>query len=260
MFKVRLHPLFNEEGAIGAESGVEAVPAAEEQATPQVETSEPGVNEEVAAEPERQNNFEKAFAKRLAAKEAEWEAKNAEKYKDYDALKKTADFFQQRHGFNDLMSMKEEIEMAELQQKAEANNISPEMQKRLESLEEKAAKADVLEQQQQQTAQYQEFRSSLEKFAAEKNANADELHKYMFDNQIGSMDVAYKAMRADQLEQQLATAKEDSIKEYLASKQAPKVEGSIGAAGTQSVDTSKMSWKELDKHAAARLEAAKTPQ
>lgn len=259
MFKVRLHPLFNEEGAIGAESGVENVSAAETQ-TSEVTADQSGVDTQAAAEPEKQNNFEKAFAKRLADAQTKWEAENSEKYKDYDTLKKTTEYFQQRHGYNDLMTMKEDIELAELQERAEKENVSPETLKRIDELEAKAAKGEALEQQQQQAQHYQEFRTNLEAFAKEKSANADELHQYMYDNQLNSMDVAYKAMRADQLEQQLTTAKEDSIKEYLASKQAPRVEGSTGAAGTQSVDTSKMSWKDLDRHAAARLEAAKNAQ
>lgn len=264
MFRVRLNPFYNLEGDIGDQSGVDSTPAAEVQTSEGTESTT-GDNQ-AAAEPGKQNNFEKAFAKRLSEAQSKWEAdkqaeiaKLQEQYKDYDTHKELSSYLQQINGL-DAMTLKERIELEKLQDRAEKENVPPEVLKRIDMLEAKAAKADALEQQQQQSQQYQEFRTNLEKFASEKSANADELHKYMFDNHISSMDVAYKAMRADQLEQQLATAKEDSIKEYLASKKGPRVEGSTGAAGTQTVDTSKMSWKDLDRHALARLEAAKTPQ
>jgi hypothetical protein len=116
-------------------SGVEETPAAEVIETPEaVIESESGVEEEVAAEPEKQNNFEKAFAKRLAAERSKWDAEVNEKYKDYDTHKELSQYLQEINGA-DALTLKEQIEMSKLQARAEDNQISPEMQKRLETLE-----------------------------------------------------------------------------------------------------------------------------
>jgi hypothetical protein len=266
MRRIRLHPLFNEDGAIGASSGVESASAAETQETPNVDTSESGADIEVAAEPEKLNNFEKAFAKRLAAEREKWQSETTEKYKDYDTHKELSEYFQQING-TDAMSLKDRIEMERLQEKAEANNISPEMQKRLDALEAKAEKAEQLEQKQQEVERVNTYFSALNDFVKDKGVDSEALNQFMIDNEMQynpnamekSFSLALKAFKADEAMTKLETAKKDAIDEYLNSKKAPRVEGS-GAAGTQSVDTSKMSWKELQKHAVSRLEAAKTPQ
>lgn len=255
--------LFSEEMT---DPGVEVVPAAEEHGSDQVDTSsETGERSEVAAEPEKDSNFEKAFAKRLAAKEAEMEAKYAEKYKDYDVLQKATAHLQKTTGIGDLMTLKEELELADLQERAEKQDLDVDTLKRIEQLEEKAAKGDALEAKFQQEQQWKEFENSLQTFCEGKEIDGKtvdhkELWNYMFENDIQKPDIAFKAMKADVLETKLATVKEDSIRDYLASKQAPRFEGNNGAAGSQSVDTSKMSWKELERHAAGRLEAARNPQ
>ncbi|MNN82492.1 hypothetical protein D3C81_1994300 [compost metagenome] len=66
--------LFADDGAV--ESGVDEVPAAEVQPeTPEFESADQtGVDEMAAAEPEKLNNFEKAFAKRLAAEREKWQS------------------------------------------------------------------------------------------------------------------------------------------------------------------------------------------
>lgn len=255
--------LFSEEVT---DPGVEVVPAAEEHVQDQVEpSSESGEESEVAAEPAKENNFEKAFAKRLAAKEAEMEAKYAEKYKDYDVLQKATAHLQRTTGISDLMTLKEELELADLQERAETQNLDVDTLKRIEQLEQKAAKGDALEARIQQEEQMKQFETTLQSFCDGKEIDGKsvdykELWNYMFENEIQKPDIAFKAMKADLLESKLATAKEDSIRDYLASKQAPRFEGNNGAAGSQAVDTSKMSWKEIERHAAGRLEAARNPQ
>ena len=52
----------------------------------------------------------------------------------------------------------------------------------------------------------------------------------MVEHNVPNFEVAYNAMRTRQLEEQLTSAKETAIQEYLQSKKAPKVEGS-GATG-----------------------------
>jgi hypothetical protein len=261
--RIRLHPLFNEDGAIGAESGVDTAPAAEVQ-TNGTSADQQGVDTQAAAEPEKQNNFEKAFAKRLAAEREKWQNEVSEKYKDYDTHKELSDYFQKINGM-DAMTLKERVEMERLQERAEKENVSPEVLKRLDELEAKAAKADEYEKQQQQNQTLQEFENGLKEFAKDKQLEGKpvdhmELWKYMHENGISKPEAAFKAMKADLLEKQLETAKKDAVDEYLNSKKGVKVEGSAGTAGVTTVDTSKMSWKDLNKHAAARLEASKQPQ
>lgn len=261
--KFRLHPLFDEDGAIGAESGVETAPAAEEQST-EGSASQSGVESQAAAEPEKPNNYEKAFAKRLSAEREKWEKETSERYKDYDVAKEIASYFSEVNNA-DLITLKERIELERLQARAEQANVPPDVMKRIDELEAKAAKAEEYEQQQQQAKVLQDFENGLKEFAKDKQIDGKpvdhmELWQYMHDNGIAKPEAALKAMKADILEQKLETARQDAVKEYLSSKQAPKVEGSTGAAGTTSVDTSKMSWKELQQHALSRIEAAKTPQ
>lgn len=265
MFKYRLAlnlQLFADEVI---DSGVEVVPAAEEHEVNQVESSESGADTEVVAEPEKQNNYEKAFAKRLAAKEAEMEAKYTEKYKDYEVLQKATAHLQRTSGISDLMTLNEQLELADLTERAENQNLDVETLHRIEQLEQKAAKGDALEAQLQEQEQWKEFEGTLKTFCEGKEIDGKavdhkELWNYMFENQVQSHEIAFKAMKSDLLETKLATAKDDSIRDYLASKQAPRFDGSNGAAGSQSVDTSKMSWKELERYSSGRFAAARTQQ
>lgn len=252
------------------ESGVESAPAAEvstETATPEVEIAdETGVDTEVAAEPEKQNNFEKAFAKRLAAERSKWDSETAEKYKDYDTHKELSQYLQEINGA-DALTLKEQIEMSRLQTRADANEISPEMQKKLDYLEEKAAKAEQLEQKQQEEQRIQTYFSTLEGFAKEKGVDSEKLNAFMVENELTydptnpekSFILAHKAMRTDELEQQLSTAKETAVKEYLQSKSAPRVEGS-GTPGVVTEDTSKMEWPDINQRIIARMNAANQSQ
>lgn len=222
MFKVR-QPLHEMDGAIGAESGVESVPAAE---VPQ----DPGVDSQAVAEP-KDNNFEKAFAKRLSAKEAEWQAKYQElegKYKGHDDYKYVADYLQQVHGA-DIMTLKERIEMERLQERSERENVPPEVLKRLDELESKAAEADRLKEEQEQrqrelqeeeerSKSFTEFKGKLDEFAKERGVDADDLYKFMVDNQTGNMEIALKAMKHDELQQKLADAEKTGMKKLLSAK------------------------------------------
>lgn len=268
MFKIKLHPFYNMDGDIGGSPSVEGT----------VET----VSTEIASEQEtlpevttETADSESSFAKRLRehsdkavrAEREKWEQETSEKYKDYETHKELSNYLQQVNGL-DAMTLKERIEYEKLQEKAEANNISPEMQKRLESLEAKASKADELEYKQQEDHRVQSYFGGLNEFVKDKGIEADQLNQFMIENGLQydpsnmekSFNIAHKAMKADDLEKKLATAKEDSIKEYLASKKGPKVDGSSGSIVTEGADTSKMSWKQIEQRTAARLAAAKTPQ
>lgn len=257
--------LFAEEG----DPGVEGTPAAEGQEE-KVEgaESQTGVEDQAVAEPEKQNNFEKAFAKRLAAKEAEWQAaKEAEiqrikeEYKDHDTYKLAAEYLKQTSGIPDMLTLKEEIELAQLQQRAEKENVPASVLKRIDELEAKAAKADEFEAERKQQEELQAFETSLKEFSEGKEVDGKpvdhmELWKYMHENEISKPDVALKAMKADILEAKLETAKTDAVNEYLKSKEAPKIEGSQGAAAQQSA-APPASWDEAEKRAAARMRAAR---
>jgi acyl carrier protein len=215
------------------EPGVEPVPAAGEQQTEQqdlsIQTQTTGVDSPAAAEP--QNNIEKAFAKRLSDAQAKWEAEVAEKYKDYDVLKEIASFVQEQLGA-DPLTIKEQIEMVRLQQRAEREGISPELQKRLEALEEKARKADEFEAQRQQLEQYAKWRGELESFAKSKEIDADAFEQFMRENQIGNFEVAYKAFKYDEIAKTREEIEKEAVKKFLESKKnIPKVESANGAKG-----------------------------
>lgn len=254
------------------ESGVDTASAAGEQ-TEVTEVTDPqtGVDDQAAAEPEKQNNFEKAFAKRLAAKEAEWNtAKEAEiktlreQYKDHDTYKLAAEYLQQTSGVPDLLTLKEEIELARLQERAQKENVPATVLKRIDELEAKAAKADELEAQQKQQSEWSEFETSLKTFVEGKEIDGKpvdhmELWKYMHEHEIGKPEAALKALKADLLETKLATAKEDAVKEYLQSKQAPKTEGAPGAA-VRSVPQTGGGFKGAEQRAAERMRAARTAE
>lgn len=265
--KLNLQLFADDGGDVGA--GVESASAAGMQSdSGSIESpsqSEPtGVNGAQSASDAAagQNNFEKAFAKRLAAKQAEWEKERGEyqtQLKDVGAYRKATEYLQRSAGINDLTALQEQIELLELQERAQRENVPVEVLKRIDELEKGNKELGTWKEQREKQEQYQTFQQNLQSFAAEKGTDAKELHKFMYENRISNFDVAHRAMRAEELEAELTASKSGTIKEYLASKKAPKAEGASGAAAMKSVDTAKMSWDEIDKVAASRLRAAKNP-
>lgn len=242
-YKLNLQ-LFAEEATV--ETGVESAPAAEVQ-TETPNASETGAETEVAAEPEKQNNFEKAFAKRLKEAQAKWEAEQAEKYKHYEDYRKAAEYLQKTSGINDIMTLKERIELEELQEQAEQQSVPVEVLKRIQELEAKAAKAEQLEKAQQEEQRVSAYWSSINEFVKDKGIEAEKLNQFMIDNGLSydpnepakSFNVAYKAMRADELEQKLATAEKEGMKKLLQAKGSiPTVPGN-NASGQLSSPTPK---------------------
>jgi hypothetical protein len=175
----------------------------------------------------------KAFAKRLeertqkalAEERAKWEQEVSQKYGNYDQYQKSTQFVMQQLGINDFEEFQKAIEDAELAKRAEQNGVNPEYQQRLEQLEEKAKRADELEQQQQQEQIMKQFQTALQDFSKEKGIEATELEQFMVENQIPHFEMAYRAMKYEQMENDLKNAKDVAVKEYLESKKAPKVEG-----------------------------------
>ncbi|OUB10746.1 MFS transporter [Bacillus thuringiensis serovar yunnanensis] len=179
-----------------------------------------------------------AFAKRLQERtqaalmeeRQRWEQEVSERYGNYDTYDRAMNFFMKQAGYNDLDSMMQAIEQQDLLQRAEKFGVTPEIQQKLESLEAKAQRAEELEYQREQQQLSQRFTQALGQFAQEKGADAAALEQFMVEQNVPNFEVAYNAMRAQQLEEQLTSAKETAIQEYLQSKKAPKVEGS-GATG-----------------------------
>lgn len=225
------------------ESGVEAVPAAGEQidvaevedfATPEP-PAETGVEEQAAAEPGKENNFEKAFAKRLAAEREKWQAemqKELEKYKDYDVSQKALQYLMRVNNITDMNLLREQLELVELQEQAERQGMSVEELKRLRELEELKAWKQQVEQQQVQQQQIQQFEQMLKDFCQGKEFDGKpldhmELWKFMHENGVANPETAFKAMKADLLEKQIEKAKKEGVKEFLSAKgSVPKVGGS----------------------------------
>lgn len=251
--------LFGEEEA--AAPGVEDVSAAETQET--VTDSDKSGDQGAAAEPKE----DVAFAKRFAAAEKKWQAEKEaelqalrEQYKDFDTYKQATEYLQKSAGGMDLMTLKEEIELQALQERAEKENLTPEALKRIEILEAKAAKGDELQAQIDQEKAVQAFEQTLKTFVEGKEIDGKpvdhvELWNYMAENEISKPEIAFKAMKADLLEAKLATAKKDAVTEYLDSKKGVKADGAAGAAA-QSTPTGG-SWKDIEARAAARMRAAK---
>lgn len=254
-FKVYLQFFSEEIGEPGVESLEGDVPAAEEQ-------TEPIEGTQTEGEPQPpQNNFEKAFAKRLSAEREKWETEFNQKldqYRDYDDLKKITEYVQRTSGYDDVLTLKEQIELTELQERAAQHNVPPEVMQRLEQLEQRASQADQYEQQQQLQKDLESLQNYVETFSKDKGIESQQLVQYMVENNLNNFDVAYKAMRADQLEQQLENAKKQAIQEYLESKKAPRVEGT-GSAGVQT-EPPTTDFKVARERAIARLRAANNPQ
>lgn len=280
-------PFFNQDGAAGGgagetgetQPGVDDAPAAGEQQDGS-EESKTGVDEKTAAgsdeakEPQEPKDPEKAFAKRLQAERQKWEAERKaerekweaelkaelEKYKDYDVHKKASEYLMRTAGISDPLTLKEEIELAELQERAEKEKVPASVLKRIDELEQKAKKAEEMEAAQKQMQEWQEFEASLKSFCEGKEIDGKpvdhmELWKFMHDNGISKPEAALKAMKADILEAKLETAKNDAIKEYLESKKGPKP-GPEGAAASQTPGPAG-SWKEAERRALERMRAAR---
>lgn len=218
MFKFRLHPLFDMEGDIGSPS-VEG----EADASGTENASVPDPNGVTVDDVTKQESFSKRLKETLEKERKTWEAEQSEKYKDYESFKKAAEYLQKTSGINDLMTLREEIELAELQERAEKENVSPEIQRRLEQLESKAAKVDQMEQQQQQQEEWNKFETSLKAFCEGKEIDGKpvdhkELWNYMHENGTSKPEIAFKAMRHDALEKQVESAEKEGVKKFLQAK------------------------------------------
>ena len=172
--------------------------------TPPGQQLEGGENSE--GQPPEGIEQSQAFAKRLHERtqaalmeeRGRWEQEVSERYGNYD---RAMNFFMKQAGYNDLDSM-------------------------MQAIEQKAQRAEELEYQREQQQLSQRFTQALGQFAQEKGADAEALEQFMVEQNVPNFEVAYNAMRAQQLEEQLTSAKETAIQEYLQSKKAPKVAGS----------------------------------
>jgi hypothetical protein len=260
-----LSPLLNADGEIGAVSEESLSVDSSEIAAEQTQEPETTAPNETPAEDISKSA---SFAKRLSEEKVKWEKETVEKYKDYDLHKNLSGYLSEINGGEDLLSLKERVELERLEARAEKENVPPEVLKRIDELEAKAAKGDKLEQDQQENQRVTTYFSAMDKFLEGKGAKTEELNQFMVDNKLQydpanmekSFDIAYKAMKADEFEKKANEKEAETIKRYLASKSGVKVEGSAGAAAAQTVDTRKMSWAEIDRHAAERVKAMNTPQ
>ena len=204
----------------------------------------------------------KAFARRLEERtqkalqeeRTKWEQEYSQKYANYDQYQQAADFFMSRTGYNSFEEMQQAIQEEQLNERAQQNGVNPEYQSRLEQLEERAKIADELEQERENQKIMEEFRSHLGEFSKDKGVEPEQLEQFMRENQIPNFEMAYRAMKYEQMENDLKNAKDVAVKEYLESKKAPKVEGS----GTPGIikDAPPKNFAEARQRALARLSAA----
>jgi hypothetical protein len=234
------------------------------------EPSDPGTAPE--SNPEEPTNpsdeditKQESFAKRLkessdkaiAEERKKWEAEIGEKYKDHDIAKQSMEFLKRMNKIDDPMTLKEQIELAELQDKAKKENLTVEELQRRQRLEDLEAWQEKTLKDQQESEQYKTFRTSIEEFAKENDADADALEKYMYEEQIGSPKAALNAMKAEEYKLKAEEREADVIKRYVESKKAPKAEGA-GAAGT--VTETPKTWEDSRKAALSRFRAANTAE
>jgi hypothetical protein len=234
--------LFAEDEAVA--TGVEDAPAAGEQPeASEGSANQTGVDEQAAAEPEKQNNFEKAFAKRLAAERSKWESELSEKLKDYEAHRRVSEFFQQYNGM-DLNALMERIELEQLKQQAEQQQVPVEVMRRIQELEQKAALAEQLAQQHAQAQWEKTYRDGLAAYVQGKeDADPDAITKFLVDNGISvdpndmnkAFDLAYKAIQFEKLQQQLASAEKDGMKKLIGAKGS--IPANVGSSGQGQVSS-----------------------
>lgn len=170
-----------------------------------------------------------AFGKALAAEREkirkEIESEQAEKYKDYDLHKELSTWAQERTGA-DALSLKEKIELERLQERAERANVPPEVLKRIDELEAKAARGDELEKQQQQGQWENTYWSGINEFVKDRGVDSKDLNKFMVDNNLyvdpnnlsKSFEIAIKAMKHDELVKQIEDAEKNGMKKLIQAK------------------------------------------
>lgn len=242
--------------------GVEVVPAAGEQS----EVPPPSNDK-----PAETGKEDVAFSKRLSAAQEKWNAeKEAEiqkirdEYKDHDTYRKATEYLQKTSGISDVMTLKETIELEELQERADKENVAPEVLKRIDELEAKAKRGEELEAAISQEKEAAAFEQSLKTFSDGKEIDGapldyKELWKYMHENETANPELAFKAMKSDIIEKKLATVKEDTVKDYLNSKRGVKTEGSTGAAA-QPIPPTGGGFKGAEQRAIARMQASRTAE
>lgn len=233
MFKIK--PFYMElAGEIGGSAGVEVASDAgmheqgEIPSDPAQSQQDANAGEESPAAGDKQNNYEKAFAKRMAAERAQWEAertKLTEQYQGHDHYKKAADYLQRTSGINSMDELLAKIEEQELTARAEERGVPLEFQKEYEEMKGIKSEWQQMKEAQQQQQQYQSFRSELDKFASEKGVEPDKLYDYMAENQIGNKEAALKALKFEEAEaarmeaeQAVEQAKKEGQKELIAAK------------------------------------------
>jgi hypothetical protein len=252
------------------EPGVDFGGIADPETVDNPEPTEPTIDPQPPAEPQPTDpptdgiEQSKAFAKRLeertqaklAEERAKWEQETSERYGNYDQYQQTLDYVMKASGYNSFEEFQTALEEAQLAERAEQNGVSTEYQQRLEQLEQRASRADELEQQHEQEQIMQQFHSALSEFSKEKGVDPNDLEQFMVENQIPNFEMAYRALRYEQMESDLKNAKDVAVKEYLESKKAPKVEG----GGTPGIvkDTPPKNFAEARQRALARLNEADT--
>lgn len=239
--------LFAEEGEV-VDTGVEDASDAEMQEETQTDTGG------------ESGGVEKAFAKRLSQAHSKWEAEARAKFeeekrqeiekvrsefKDYDTYREATEFLQKQHGINDIMTLKEQLELTKLQERAAEQNMDPDLLRRMEELESKAARADELEQQrmqeeeerqaaEEQRAYEESYFNSMKEYASSKDIDPDKLHGFIMENSLfvnpenmeKTFEIAVKAMKHDELLSKLESAEKDGMKKLFQAKGAiPTIKG-----------------------------------
>lgn len=242
MFKVRL-PFFEMAGEIGSESA--SVDAGGGEPLGDGSAPTPDNTTDTTSAPSDDVVKQESFAKRLkeqteralAEERSKWEQENADRYKDFDVYKKAAEFMQKQNGIQDVMTLKEQLEMADLQERADRSGLDPEMQRRFDELEAKANRLDEIEQErqaaeqqrqeQEQLQQYEKtYWDGLNQFAKDRGVESNALNQFMVENNffvnpenlVKSFEIAHKAMDYDNMAKRVEEAEKAGMKKLISAK------------------------------------------
>ena len=102
-------------------------------------------------------------------------------------------------GYNDLNSMMQAIEQQDLLQRAEKFGVTPEIQQKLEALEQKAQPCRGTRVSARTTRIITTFYASIRQFAQEKELMPRLLEQFMVEHNVPNFEVAYNAMRTQRV-------------------------------------------------------------
>lgn len=226
--KIKFTPFYNVDGDIGTGESLSVESVDNTDAGNAPASDDTASHEDVTKQQSFAQRLKEQTEKALAEERSKWEKEVSEKYKDYDTHKELSQYLQEINGA-DALTLKEQIELQRLQNRAEEQNVPAEVLKRIDELEAKAARGEELEQQQLKQQNDMKYWSMAESFVADKDISKEDLNKFMLENEIfvdlsnpetvtRKFETAYKAMQYDVIQKKLESAEKDGMKKLIDAK------------------------------------------